>query len=191
MTLKQFISFIGGLTLTGLIYAVATYIAVFGTFSFSGETLTQKENREAFFFYLALFITVATIYVIVKRFKINHKFSATEICIPLLFALYACFMLGRVYFDNLNYHQEFDKTKWTKSNSKPFNMAKTLAKGNVLIGQTKQQIIDMLGTTKDAFKNDRVDYLKYWTDNGTWEFRLYFRNGKVVEAYLYEEGLGI
>jgi hypothetical protein len=56
VALKQFISFIGGLALTGLVYAAIAYLLVFGTFSLAGETLTQKENREAFFFYKVLCI---------------------------------------------------------------------------------------------------------------------------------------
>jgi len=191
VTLKQFISFIGGLTLTGLSYAAIAYVIVFATFSLAGETLTEKENREAFFFYTALFIAAATIYTIVRRVKTNRKFSAIGICIPLLFAFYVCVKLGQVYVDNLNYRQTFDKTKWTQSESKPFKMAKTLIKDKALIGQSKQQIIDRLGITKDSLKNDKVDYLKYWTDNGTWQMRLYFKNDKVIDVYLYEEGLDL
>lgn len=191
MTLKQFISFLSGLIFTGLVYALIAYVIVFGTFSLAGQTLTEKENREAFFFYSAFVITTATIYIIVRRVKTNRKFSAIGISIPLLFAFYACIMLGQVYVNNLNYRQAFDKTEWAQSESKPFRMAKTLIKNKALIGQSKQQIIDNLGLTKDSLRNEKVDYLKYWTDNGTWQMRLYFKNDKVVDAYLYEEGLDL
>jgi energy-coupling factor transporter transmembrane protein EcfT len=191
MTLKQFISFIGGLILTAIIYALIMYVFMFATFSFAGETLSEKENRESFFFYTSIFIIVLTLYVVYRRLKTNRKFSVVGIAIPLLFAFYILFVTGQVYFGNLNYRQKFDQAKWKQSESKPFKMAKTMTKDNVLIGQTKQQVLDKLGITKDTLKNDKVDYLKYWTDNGTWELRLYFKNDKVVDAYLYEEGLGI
>lgn len=191
MTLKQFISFIGGFILTAIIYAVIMYVFVFATFSFAGETLSEKENREAFFFYTSLCIIALTLYVIYRRLKTYRKFSAFGIAIPLLFAFYIFFVTGQVYFGNLNYRQKFDQAKWKQSESKPFKMAKTMTKDNILIGQTKQQIIDKLGVTKDTLKNEKVDYLKYWTDNGTWELRIYFKSEKVTEAYLYEEGLGI
>lgn len=164
---------------------------MFATFSFAGEYLSEKENREAFFFYTSVFIIVLTLYVIYRRLKTNRKFSAVGIAIPLLFVFYILFVTGQVYFGNLNYRQKFDQTKWKQSESKPFKMAKTMTKDNVLIGQTKQQVFDKLGITKDTLKNDKVDYLKYWTDNGTWELRLYFKNDKVIDVYLYEEGLGI
>ena len=70
-------------------------------------------------------------------------------------------------------------------------MAKTLIKRKTLIGQSKQQVFDKLGTTKDSIKNEKVDFLRYWTDNGTWQIRLYFKNDRVIDAYLYEEGLDL
>ena len=164
---------------------------MFATFSFTGETLSEKENREAFFFYTSVLIIVLTLYVIYRRLKTNRKFSAVGIAIPLLFAFYILIVTGKVYFGNLNYRQKFDQAKWKQSESKPFKMAKTMTNDSVLIGQTKQQVLDKLGITKDTLKNDKVDYLKYWTDNGTWELRLYFKDDKVIDAYLYEEGLGI
>jgi hypothetical protein len=191
MTVKQFISFVGGLLLTAFAYGLIIYIFLVATFSFAGETLSDKENREACFFYTSVLVIATTIYIVYNRFKTNRKFSAVGIAIPLLFAFYIFFVTGQAYFDNLNYHQAFDQTKWTKSGAKPFKMAKTLTKDKVLIGQTKQQIINKLGGTNDNFINDKVDYLKYWTDKETWELRLYFKNGKLTEAYLYEEGLGI
>jgi hypothetical protein len=191
MTSKHFISFIGGLLLTALAYGLIMLIFLVATFSFAGETLSEKENREVFFFYTSAFVIATTIYIVYRRFKTNRKFSALGIAIPILFGCYIFVLTGQVYFDNLSYHQTFDQAKWTQSEPKPFKMAKTMIKDKVLIGQTKQQVINKLGATKDSFKNDKVDYLKYWTDKGTWELILYFKNDNVTEAYLYEEGLGI
>jgi predicted membrane protein len=191
MTLKNFISLLGGLVLTALAYGLIIYIFVFATFSFAGETLTEKENREAFFFYSTVLVIAVTFFISYRRFKTNRKFSAIGIAIPILFAFYIFCLTGQVYLENLNYHQTFDQKKWNQTEAKPFKMAKTMTKNKVLIGQTKEQVIAKLGTSKDTLKNDKVDYLKYWTDKGTWELRLYFKDNKVTEAYLYEEGLGI
>jgi|GEM_PF-2245106 len=191
MTVKQFLSFLYGLVLTGLVYGVITYIIVFSTFSFAGERLTRKEGREAFFFYLTAIVTIATIYTIVRRLKTSRKFSAIGISIPLLVAIYACLNPGQTYFSNLNYHQKFDKIIWAKAISKPFKMAKTLANDKTLVGQTKLQVIEKLGVSHESFKNANVDYFKYLTNKETRELRIYFKNNKVREAYLYEEGLGI
>jgi small-conductance mechanosensitive channel len=191
MTLRQFQSFIGGLILTAIMYALIVYVCIFATFSFAGETLTERENREAFFFYTSVIVIVTTFYIVYRRLKTNRKFSAAGIAISILFAFYILGLTGQVYFSNLNDRQTFDQAKWRQSESKPFKMAKTMTKEKVLIGQTKQQVLDKLGVAKDTFKNDKIDYLKYWTDKGAWELRLYFKDDKVTEAYLYEEGLGI
>ena len=191
MTLKQFISFIGGLILTALAYGIIIFIYLVVTFSFAGETLSQKENREAFFFYSSVFVIITTIYIVYRRLKTNRKFSAIGIAIPILFAFYILFLTGQTYFENINYRQKFDKAKWTMSEMKPFKMAKTLVKDNTLIGQTKKQIIENLGVTTDTLKYEKADYLKYFTDKDTWELILRFKDDKVVDTYLYEEGLGI
>jgi hypothetical protein len=191
MTSKQFISFIGGLLLTAFSYGLLVLAFMFATFSFAGETLTSKENREAVFFYSAVSAIGLTLYFIYRRLKSQRKYSAIGIAVSLFFAFYILFETGQVYFDNLNYHQKFDKAKWTQSQSKPFKMAKTMTKDRVLIGQTKQQIIEKLGAETDTLKNEKADYFKYFTDNGTWELIIWFNEGKVVDAYLYEEGLGV
>lgn len=191
MTLKNFISFLGGLVLTSVAYGLIMYIFVFATFSFAGETLTEKENREACFFYSTVLVIAVTIFISYRRFKTKRKFSAIGIAIPVLFAFYIFSLTGQVYLENLNYYQTFDQKEWKQAEAKSFKMAKTMAKSKVLIGQTKEQIIAKLGATKDALENDKIDYLKYWTDKGTWELILYFKDNKVTETYLYEEGLGI
>lgn len=70
-------------------------------------------------------------------------------------------------------------------------MAKTLANDKTLVGQTKLQVIEKLGVSHESFKNANVDYFKYLTNKETRELRIDFKNNKVREAYLYEEGLGI
>ena len=159
------------------------------TFSLAGEKLTEKESRESFMFFISLFTAVATGYIIYKLIKQNKKFSAIGIAIPFLFALYVSLSTGLVYLDNLNYRQKFDRTKWVESEYKPFKMAKTIVKDKTLVGLTKRQVIEKLGATNNALKNDKVDYLKYSTDKSTWELCLYFKGDKVIDVYLYEEGL--
>jgi Ca2+/Na+ antiporter len=192
MTSRHVASFLGGLLFTSIIYGVLLYIVVMGTFSLSGERLTEKENREAFFFYTAVSVTVITICVIYRLYKKGQKYSAVGISIPLLFALYICLQTGLVYAENLSYHQAFQKTIWTQSELKPFRMAKTLVKSNMLIGKSRQQIIDQLGKgeeVEETGQNNNREFFKFLTDDDTWNMYLYFKNDKVVDAYLYQEGM--
>jgi amino acid transporter len=189
MSLKQFTSLVGGFILTGLIYVVITFILVFFTFSLGNQTLTEKENKDTFLFYTASAISIITIYLIFRRLKTNKKFSAIGICVALFISFYGTFNLAKVYFENLNYYEEFDTLKWTNSEHKPFKMAKTLTNNRTLLGLTKQQVIEKLGTTNETLKNNKFNFDQYWTDKGTWQLRLYYKEDKVIEAYLYEEGV--
>ncbi|SEW44148.1 hypothetical protein SAMN05428988_5711 [Chitinophaga sp. YR573] len=191
MTSKRIASFLGGLLCTGIIYGVLLYIAVMGTFSLSGERLTEKENREAFFFYTTLLITVITICIIYRLYRKGRKYSAVGISIPLLFALCICLQTGLVYAENLHYQQTFQKAIWTQSKLKPFSMAKTLVKSNMLIGKSMQHIIDQLGKgeeIEETGQNDNGVFFKFLTDDDSWNMYLYFKNDKVVDTYLYQEG---
>lgn len=188
MTLDQIKSFFGGLLATGLAYLGILLFMFWGGFSFGGQTLTEKENGDAGVFFLALLVVSITTYAVIRRFKTNRKFSATGICIPLVFGLYFFILTAQTYLSDLSYREPFDKTIWSAQEAKPFNMAKTLVKRNTLIGQSQQEIIKQLGTPIESGEENKRTLFKYATDNG-WEMRIYFKNDKVVETYLYEEGL--
>ncbi len=187
----QFASFLSGLILTSLIYAAILFLFVFATFSFSGETLSEKEARDAVCFYGTLTIVGITYFIMVKHFKNKNVYGAAGIFLPFLFAIYALTITGIIYFNNLNYFCAFDKARWQQQEWKPFNMAKTLVKRGGLIGRDKQDIITNLGTSDRVFDNGDVDYIFYPTDNCTWEMRLYFKDDKIEKAFLYQEGLSL
>lgn len=191
MNSKHFLSFIGGFLLTTLFYGLLAFAILFAGLSMAGETLDEKETKDALIFFFCFSVIIFTLYIIYRRLKTNRKFSAVGITIPLLFAFYILFVTGQVYFDNLNYHEKFDRNKWVKTESKPFKMAKTLVKDSVLIGQTRKQVIEMLGATPDTLQYEKNDNLQYSTDEDTWELILKFKGDKVVESYLYEEGVGV
>ena len=73
MTLKHFISFTLGLVFTIMIYGIITFFILMATFSLSSKTLTEKENRETFFFVTAFIVTIVTIISAFKRFKNGWK----------------------------------------------------------------------------------------------------------------------
>ncbi|MDN3656630.1 hypothetical protein QWZ08_13380 [Ferruginibacter paludis] len=84
-------------------------------------------------------------------------------------------MTSQACFHNLNYRQKFDKEKWTRAESKPFKMAKTLVKDSILIGQSRKQIIEMLGSSTDTLQYEKNDNLQYFTDQDTWELIIRFK----------------
>jgi hypothetical protein len=191
LILNQFLSFVAGILLTAFAYAAMLYLFFFGTFSLAGETLSEKENRDALYFYAIVVVIIITLFIAYRLYKSNRKLAAKGIAIASLYAFFILFQFGQNYFDNFKYYQHFVQSQWKQSVDKPFKMAKTMTKEKVLIGLTKQQVLDKLGSPKDSMKNENIDYINYRTDNDSWELWLYFKNDKVTEAYLYKEGLGI
>lgn len=187
-SMKQLLSCIAGGTVTAIIYAVLLFFFVIGTFSLSGETLSQKENRDTFVFFSLVIILLLTVYVTIRQYLSGKKFTATGIAAVGLLAIYGVFYTGKIYFSNLDYYQGFDKAIWVESRFKPFKMAKTLVKKNKLSMLSKQEILDLLGLPENDC-SDECHYLHYTTE-GNWKLCiLLFDNNKVKEAYLYEEGL--
>lgn len=188
MTFRQIISFIGGIFITAGIYFIFLFVFVLATFSLSGETLTEKENREAFVFFASAIISFLTVQVIIRKYKKGMKFTAAGVAVPALLAACLTFYSGSVYYENLNYYTSFDKQEWFRLEAKPFKTAKTLAKNKYLIGKEKEYVAEMLGPSGKPYKNNIVDYIIYPTDYNGWQLRLYFEYNKVKKAFLYQEG---
>ena len=189
MNSKDIISFLAGLILAGLVYGSLLFLNILVTFSFAGERLTVKENREAFYFYASLMILLAAGRIIVKRYKAGKKALALGISLPSLVVVYAFAVFGLTYIDNLNYRQPFNKEKWNAAENKPFRMAKTLVKYKVLDNMSPGQVIKLLGDDGSFHQYENRASIFYETDKFNWELRLIFENDKLVEAYIYEEGL--
>ncbi len=188
---KQLVSFLAGMFCTGFIFCALIFIYFIATFSLAGQSLTEKENRDLFCFVSLLLIASTTLYIVILRVR-NHKpFSGAGISVPLLFAIYGLIRLGIVNFENADYILRFEKMTWLEDGSKPFNMATTMAKKNLLIGKTRSQIIATLGEGESDFRDNGKGYIFYSTDKASWELRILFSDDKVKEAFLYEEGLSL
>lgn len=188
LTLKQVTSFVGGALLTGLSYGFLVFLFVMGTFSFVGEELPEKENREAFEFFATVAILLITLYIVFRQYRSGKRFTAAGVATAGIIALYGVVYTGRVYISNLRYYEAFDKNIWLKNESKPFNMAKTLVKKWTLTGLSKQEVLEKLGPAKRPCQ-DECSFLVYDTNNWNWDLYILFENNKVKEVYLYQEGL--
>ena len=188
MTLKQTGAFFAGLTITGIIYFLSFIFVGLSFFSLAGDTLESKEERDGVCFFYCLFLLVIVIFLVYKFLKSGFKFVSIGVAAASVILLYALVQLGIAYGKDLFYHTAFNKEKWAKE--KPFNMAKTLLKGNSLIGSSKKAVIEKLGVDTALLFHDLDASLDYRTDNG-WLFRISFKNNVVTEVDLYEEGFVI
>ncbi|MBX7227153.1 MAG: hypothetical protein K1X55_14050 [Chitinophagales bacterium] len=189
--MKNLLSFIYGFIITTAIYLILLFSFLFYKFTLCGEELSQKESREAIQLYATVFIVLFTIFILYKLIKANLLFSAYGISIPFVFAIYVLFITGKVYYNNIDYFEPYERDKWTNSKYKPFKMAKTLVNKKKLIGMPKRNILNLMGVPKDTFKGNNIDMITYFTDYNTWQLKLYFKDDTLVDAYLYQEGLNL
>jgi O-antigen ligase len=185
--IRHIASFIAGALLTGICYFIILFIYFILPFSFSGQTLSEKEVSDALVFFSLIIILSITCYAVFRQYRLGRKFTAAGIAAIGIIALYGIIYTGKIYVRNINYYEAFNKTNWSESRFKPFKMAKTLVKKDKLTGLSKQEVLDQLGPPENPC-NDECLYFKYTTDEN-WELRIRFRSNKVKEAYLYEEGL--
>ncbi len=185
--MNQFLSFISGLIIPLIFYAIGGCLLLALTFTLSSQTLTERENEIALYFYSVLSGLILISCIAFKQFKLKRKPLSLGLAISTIPVLVILLKIGLVYFDQINYYQPFDKAKWTNNEAKPINMAKTLSKKNTLIGLDRKEVISKLGYFKETARTDG-ETLIYYTDK-YWQFHIDLKKDTVIETYLYYPGL--
>lgn len=185
--MKQLLAFIAGLFIPLIFYALGGYLLLTMTFTLSSQTLTEKENQVALYFYCVLTGIVFISIIAFKEFKLKRKYLSLGLAISMIPVMAILFKIGIIYFDQLNYYQPFDKSKWIKNELKPFDMAKTLAKKKMLIGLDRKEVIGKLGYYKETARLDGQTLI-YETEK-YWQFCIDLKEDTVVNVYLYEPGM--
>ena len=174
--------------MSSVLYCMGGIFLIFATFTLSNRTLTEKENVDALYFYSVLVGLISLSFLAYKQFKSNKKYFSSGIILSLVPVIIIFFKLGMIYFTNLNYYQAFNKVKWEKSNLKPFNMAKTLALKNQLVGLTRKEVISKLGYLKEIGRFDG-ETLVYPTEKYWYLMVDLNKSDTVIKVYLYEPGM--
>ena len=185
--MKQPLSFISGLIIPLIFYAIGGYLLFAMTFSLSSQTLTERENEIALYFYCVLLGIILISFIAFRQFKLKRKPLSFGLAISTIPVIVILFKIGIIYFGQLNYYQPFDKTKWTNNELKPFNMAKTLAKKKTLIGLDRKEVISKLGYFKETARLDGQTLIYY--AEKYWQFCIDLKKDTVIKVYLYYPGM--
>jgi hypothetical protein len=185
--MKHILYFLAGFIVPTILYCIGAYMLISKTFTLSGETLTERENIIALFFYCILSGFILIAFIAFKQFKAGRKDLGLGISLSLFIPLIFLVKTGGMYFDQFNYYQGFDKIIWTRSNQKPFDMAKTLVKEKTLIGLNSKEVINKLGYFNTTAREDG-NTLIYSTDKD-WDLYVDLKDDVVVKAYLYQPGM--
>ena len=185
MTKKQLISFLSGLLISGLISGFVYYLLFLETFDLFGiREITNPESIHAELFFTGLVMTILAAIVVIAALRSKEKYAAIGVGLPNLIGLFLVLKFGVIYFDKSNYYEKFDKEKWSSSEEKPLKMARGLVKEKVLVGQTKDEVIKILGEGQ-IHRWDSTEYIRYWTEYWYCALGLTFENGKVKNASLW------
>jgi len=106
---------------------------------------------------------------------------------PIVYSLFVAIFFSFIFYEN-HPESKFNSIKWNENKSDRHHMRKDLIESKLLIGKTKNEVIEILGKPENNFKVG-MDTLKNWNysmgseGHGMgWKFHnldLYFKNGKI------------
>ena len=187
---KHIASFLAGFIPTGFILAVILLGIALMTFNLGGgETLQELEVHRTAMLIISLLLVLAAGWAARDFINRQKRFTAYGIRVMALLCL---LVVTGNYLYNLALPMEFNKAKWEQPGSQKYHMAATLVKRDTLIGFTKQQVVDLLGSNDGnlAYRTSPDGSLEYSTHH-QWLLIVRFENGIVVETELRQPYLGV
>lgn len=129
-------------------------------------------------------------FILRKNLNIILSLLSTLILTPIVYSILIISFFSILFYE---YHPEskFDSIKWSENKNDRHEMRKDIIESGILLGKTKTELVELLGTPNNNFKISN-DTLQNWIYNlGSeghgfgWKFHnlnLYFKNGKVVKV---------
>jgi hypothetical protein len=131
---------------------------------------------------------------ILKRFKLgnekNRKYLAifpTVILSPLLYV-----GIVMIWIFSVSYYPktDFDKQKWNENKEERYKMSNDIIKSEMLIGKTKEDVIEFLGDDYYSYDESHIAYELGFVP-GLFNIDpdvldIYFENGKVIKVGQHE-----
>ena len=190
MSTKKIISFFASLMAGVIIIYLAFAVLILTTFSLSGRTLVQVENEQLL--YLFFWLTLAVIGAITTYFfwKRKRKFSASGVGLVSLFPVVAALVMAFRAITTIPTTEEFLSEEWRTSSTKPFLMAKSVIKSDLLEGKTDVDVLKLLAAPSKVLENSFAsDIYIYETDSASWIMRVHLADNKVQVCDLFHPGL--
>jgi hypothetical protein len=75
----------------------------------------------------------------------NRKYIATMSAVIISPVIYALLIIGIILLIECHPKRHFDKQKWDTNIETRYEMSKNIIKSNMLIGKTKEEVIELLG----------------------------------------------
>ncbi|SFC61375.1 hypothetical protein SAMN04487891_11528 [Flagellimonas taeanensis] len=99
---------------------------------------------------------------VIRKFKIGHERNRRQIAIisALLLSPFVYVSLIIIWVFSASYYtsNDFDKTEWDSNVEERYRMAEDIIDNKMLIGKTRSDVIQILGS---KYSNNNEDYLSY------------------------------
>ena len=179
MTRKNLLALIFGLVLSLLISGIIYYYLFLETFDLFGiDSLKDPERRHGKIFFTSFATTFLTITIAILLKK--RKYFSIGFGLPAIIGIVIIIVIGPTYLIKSNYYEEFDHKKWVSEQVDRIKMARKIIKDKSLLGLTKEQVINKLGT--DYFGENEMNYKVYGDDCG---LSISFSHDKVNDCRIY------
>lgn len=181
MRIKTLLSFLAGFTVSTIIMLLLIFIYLISTFDMvASESIEQVKNSTYIQFFVSIPVFLSALFFTLRLLKKGQKAKAIGVVIiPALFFLYMTALLIEYKID----FTKFNREVWVNSNIKPLGMSKTLYYDSSLIGQSKKDIIVLLGQPSAEYAKSYIDYRI--EDN--WVLTIYFQNDTSISQSLINE----
>jgi hypothetical protein len=173
-----------GLVSSLLISGVAYYLLFLETFDLFGESyLRDPESVHAKIFYTAIITSIFTVMIAILLKKMHWRNVALGFIVPAAIGLVPIFWVGPTYLNDSNYYEEFNQEKWLATERDRLKMARYLVVNKKLVGLTKEQVIEHLGTSFHDYGNK--NYMAYYAFGDFCGLGINFNENKVTDSSIW------
>jgi uncharacterized membrane protein len=127
---------------------------------------------------------------ILKKLKLGSEKNRKYIAIvPAVFfspIIYALLIISWIFCVSYYPKDRFSKQKWETNIEERYTMSKNIIKSEILIGKTKEEVIELLGNEYTNYSEDHMGYYLGFVPRlfniDPDYLDIYFENGKVVRV---------
>jgi uncharacterized membrane protein len=142
---------------------------------------------------IILIIAIAIYFLskfILKKLKLgndkNRKYIAVISAVIFSPIIYTLLIVSWIFVAEYYPKEKFDKQKWETKIEERYTMSKNIIKSEILIGKTKEEVIELLGNEYSDYGENHIGYYlgfvprMFNIDPDILD--IYFENGKVIKV---------
>ena len=190
MSAKNVISFLVAALLSAITVYLSFAFLIISTFSLSGQTLQEVENEYLLYLTFWLLLAAAGAFMTFLFWKRKKFFAASGVGLVAALPVVAVIFMAYKSITTIPVSEDFVADVWSSRDPKPFLMAKSVVKADMLQNKTEDDVLDMLSKPTEIMERSFSERtLIYQTDSASWIMRVYLADQKVLKSDLYHPGL--